>query len=106
MLRNASVKMQFECRVYYAKNKNTQSARKCHAESVEKYTYPLCEHLSLLGVLGMCSELRWGVSCEIADIHTMSVVPRFGTSWNVFVVFDEFARFLFFGAYYVCFDDV
>ena len=93
VLGNASMKMQFGCRVYHAKNKNTQIALKFHAESMEKYTFPLRENVSLLGVLGMCSELGWGVSCEIEEIQTMSVVYTF---WNVLNVLERFGTFCMF----------
>ena len=55
--------------------------------------------MALLGVLGMCSELGWGVSCDIADVRTMSVVC---TCWSVLAhndcvlhIWDSF------GVYYV-----
>ena len=54
----------------------------------------------------MCSELGWGLSCEIADIHTMSVVYTF---WNVLECIICFVMNLHvlerFGLYYVFVDE-
>ena len=54
----------------------------------------LRENMTLLGVFGTCSELQWGVSCEIADIHAMSVCLYVLERFEVFyVVSNEFVCF-------------